>query len=208
MSDDAPAIVWFRDDLRIADHPALAVAAKTRRPLVCVYILDQNVGRPLGGAARWWLAESLRALDRGLRKLGNHLVLRRGLAAGILPALAAESGANAVCWNRRYAGAEVAVDRQIEEALGRHGVAVETFQANVLFEPERSGKPFRMFTPFWRRMCVGRGPRDPLPAPDKLPAALELDSERLDDWQLEPRHPDWAAGLRATWTPGETAGRA
>jgi deoxyribodipyrimidine photo-lyase len=124
-----------------------------------------------------------------------------------VPALAAESGAGAVYWNRRYAGSDAAVDRRIEEALRERGILVETFQANVLFEPERSGKPFRVFTPFWRRMRAGGEPRDPLPAPDKLAPAPRLESERLDDWRLEPTRPDWAVGLRATWTPGEAAGR-
>jgi deoxyribodipyrimidine photo-lyase len=207
-SDRASAIVWFRDDLRTADHPALAAAAAAApRALVCLYVLDEQCGRPLGGAARWWLAGSLRTLDHGLRKLGNRLVLRRGAAAQILAALATETGAGTVYWYRRYATAEIALDRRIEDALRAHSVAVETFQANVLFEPQRSGKSFRVFTPFWRRMCAGVEPRDPLPAPDRLPAAPRLESARLADWQLEPTRPDWAAGLRATWIRGETAGR-
>ena len=70
MTTPRPAIVWFRDDLRLADHPALHAAAKTGAPVVCLYVLDEQSAalkppeaRPLGGATRWWLAQSLRALD-------------------------------------------------------------------------------------------------------------------------------------------------
>jgi deoxyribodipyrimidine photo-lyase len=60
------SIVWFRQDLRMGDNPALAEAAK-HGPIMPVYILDETVapeGRPLGGAARWWLHHSLTRLSR------------------------------------------------------------------------------------------------------------------------------------------------
>ena len=66
MTTARPCIVWFRDDLRLADHPALHAASKTGTPVVCLYVLDEKSrvlkppeARPLGGAARWWLAQSL-----------------------------------------------------------------------------------------------------------------------------------------------------
>jgi len=59
----APILVWFRDDLRVSDHPALAAAATSGRPVVVLYVLDDDSPglRPLGAASRWWLAGSLRA---------------------------------------------------------------------------------------------------------------------------------------------------
>ena len=203
---DAPIIVWFRDDLRIADHPALAAAARAGAPLLCLYVLDEEGARPLGGASRWWLAGSLRALDQALQKKGNRLVLRRGASARIVPALAAEIGARAMHWNRRYEAQGIAADDDVAAALKRGGIAVETHHANLLVEP--TDKPPKVFTPFWRRLCAGEPPRQPLPAPARLAAAPEVTSERLDDWQLEPTKPDWAGGLRATWTPGEAGARA
>src|SRR5258708_2066930 len=98
-----PVVVWFRDDLRVADHPALSEAVAARRPVICLYLLDETPGlRPLGGAARWWLAGSLRGLAKTLGDRGVSLVLRRGHAADIVAKLAEESGASAVYWNRRY----------------------------------------------------------------------------------------------------------
>jgi deoxyribodipyrimidine photo-lyase len=202
----APVIVWFRDDLRIADHPALAAAARAGAPLLCLYVLDEEDARPLGGASRWWLAGSLRAHDHDLQKKGNRLVLRRGAAMRIVPALAAEIGARAVHWNRRHDAQGIAVDHSVAAALKKSSIAVEAHHANLLVEP--GDKPPKVFTPFWRRLCAGEAPRPPLPAPARVPAAPELTSERLDDWRLEPTKPDWAGGLRATWTPGERGARA
>lgn len=204
---DRPSIVWFRNDLRLADNPALAAAVRARGPVLCLYVLDEESPgvRALGGAARWWLAGSLRALDQSLREIGGRLVLRRGAAACVVPALAAAIGAGVVHWNRRYGAAGLKVDGAVAAALAKQGVGVETCQANLLFEPE--GKPPRVFTPFWRRMCAGLEPRQPLQTPRRIEPVSNIASDNLDDWRLEPGKPDWAGGLRATWTPGEGAAR-
>src|SRR5271154_6303074 len=97
-----PCIVWFRDDLRLSDHPALDAAARTSAGVVCLYVLDETGrpgGRPLGGAARWWLAQSLRALQKSLSATGAALILRRGPAPQTIASLAREVDARAVFWN-------------------------------------------------------------------------------------------------------------
>src|ERR1700759_3231091 len=101
MADRPPIIVWFRDDLRLSDHPALSAAAKAGAPIVGLYVLDEvSRGlRPLGGAARWWLAQSLRRLQASLQAAGSNLVLRRGTAAKVIPELARAAKASAVFWN-------------------------------------------------------------------------------------------------------------
>ncbi|MGB7120198.1 MAG: deoxyribodipyrimidine photo-lyase, partial [Bradyrhizobium sp.] len=79
---DAPCIVWFRDDLRLSDHPALHAAAATKHPMIYLYVRDETSrqagARPIGGAARWWLAQSLRALEKRLGTAGVPLLLRKG----------------------------------------------------------------------------------------------------------------------------------
>ncbi|MGN6462839.1 MAG: cryptochrome/photolyase family protein, partial [Pseudolabrys sp.] len=207
----APAIVWFRDDLRLNDHPALTAAAKTGAPLVCLYVLDDNSRglRSMGGAARWWLAQSLRALDEALREHGQRLVLRRGAAAEIVPKLAAEIGADRVHWNRRYDQPGRTVDANVINALKADGIGGSTFAGNLLAEPGtvtgKEGGP-KVFTPFWKRLRALE-PGKPLPAPRKLAAPPDLRSDRLEDWALEPSHPNWARGFRDLWTPGETGAR-
>ena len=169
----APTVVWLRDDLRLADNPALAAAAELGGPVVVVYVLDEvSPGiRPLGGASRWWLHHSLKALSESMQALGGSLVLRRGDAASEISALADELDAGAVYWNRRYTAARE-LDADLKQSLRARGRGAHSFHANLLFEPwtvtTAEGNPYRVFTPFWRA-CLERGtPRAPLPVPPRL----------------------------------------
>ena len=208
-----PVIVWFRDDLRLADHPALHAALRTQQPLVCVYVMDDgsNGVRPPGGASRWWLAQSLRALAADLSAHGQRLILRRGAAASVIPALAQDSGASAAFWTRRYDQPGIAIDNQVIERLKTLGLSGGTCPGGLLAEPHRianqAGAPMKVFTPFWKRLLALGDPRKPLPAPQALPPPVNMSSEHLDDWRLEPMHPDWAVGLRECWSVGEAAAR-
>lgn len=211
----SPSIVWFRDDLRLADHPALLAAIDRGGPVLGLYVLDDESDgvRPLGGAARWWLHHSLTALAADLRERGSHLVLRRGPAASVVRSVVADAGAGAVFWNRRYGGAERAIDAGLKEGLRADGVDVQSFAANVLFEPwtvkTGSGTPFSVFTPFWNAARNLPAPREPLPRPDEVPGLSSAPaSDDLADWELLPTTPDWAGGLRERWQPGEAAARA
>ncbi|MFY9829094.1 MAG: deoxyribodipyrimidine photo-lyase [Rhodoplanes sp.] len=209
----APAIVWFRDDLRVGDNPALAAAAKTGRPIIAAFVLDEeSTGlRPLGGASRWWLAGALRALGQSLHERGIALTLRRGAAGCAIAELARTSGATAIFWNRRDEPAGAAVDQAIATELAARGLDVQTFQASLLFEPHeartRSGAPFTVFTPFLRHVLALDEPRTPLPAPDRISGIGGIASDRLDDWALEPTTPNWAAKFEKHWMRGETAAR-
>lgn len=208
MTDSAPVLVWFRDDLRLADNPALHYAASLGRPVIPVFILDEESVeiRPLGHASRWWLHHSLESLGKDLKRLGSPLVLRRGPAETILPALVAESGATTILWNRRY-GASRAIDQRLKEAFTASGREALSFQANLLFEPwsvvNQEGKPFQVFTPFWRACRNGDLPRLPLEAPGQIPSGPTLPSDSLSEWHLLPESPDWAQKLHGYWTPGE-----
>lgn len=205
------ALVWFRDDLRLADNPALSAAAE-HGPVTAVYLLDElSPGiRPLGGATRWWLHQSLTALRSELAGRGVPLVLRRGSAAEVLPKLVAELGASGVFWNRRYGLAEREIDAALKAELRASGALVQSFAANLLWEPwiiqTGGGTPYSVFTPFWNACQSAPLPRQPLEVP-ALRAGPSAASEELADWALLPTHPDWAAGLRASWTPGETGGQ-
>lgn len=205
------SIVWFRDDLRLGDHPALRAALDRGAPVVLLYLFDQESPgiRPLGGATRWWLHHSLAAHAAEIEKRGGRLVLRRGAAEEVLPALVAETGAEAVFWNRRY-GASRDIDARLKARFTDEGLDVRSFAANLLVEPwavtTEAGEPYKVFTPFWRS-ARELPMRDPLPAPRELPAGPRVASEELDAWELLPTRPDWAEGLRAMWEPGEPAAR-
>lgn len=204
-------IVWFRDDLRIADHPALS-AALASGPSLAVYILDeQSPGiRPLGAAARWWLHHALIELRVQLAGIGVQLLLYRGRATEILPELVAASGAETVHWNRRYGGAERALDAQLKERLAESGKTAHSHAGLLLQEPwiplTQEGNPFRVFTPFYNAMQrLPLRPALPVPPAQHLANGVfpALEDEDLAEWKFLPTSPDWSGGLAATWEPGE-----
>jgi deoxyribodipyrimidine photo-lyase len=213
-----PVIVWFRDDLRLADNPALSTAAASGRPLLAVFVHDEKTEglRPLGGAALWWLHGALEALSDGLAARGGRLFFFRGPAADLIERLAVDSRAAAIYWNRRYDEAGQLVDKKLEAALRQRGLVVESFNGHLLHEPwtmAKQGKPFRVFSAFWRAACRLGAPPRPIPAPQTLsfsvlPQALGARVVALADLALEPKSPDWAGGLRATWQRGEPGAQA
>ena len=204
------AILWFRRDLRVSDNPALEAAVATGRPVLPVYILDDDDAgdwRP-GGASRWWLHGSLAALGSALERHSNELVLRRGSAATVLAALVEETDASHVFWNRRYEPWAKARDEEIKSMLKASGVDAQSFNGSLLREPwevqTKAGAPYKVFTPYWRALRALGEPPAPSPAPeDILAPAQRPESDGLDSWELRPTTPDWAAGLRETWQPGE-----
>ena len=209
-----PSIVWFRDDLRLADNPALRAALDRGEPVIALYVLDEESPgiRPLGGAARWWLHHSLASFGERLRERGGTLVLRRGPADRVVRETVTDAAAGAVFWNRRYGGPEREVDAGLKSALREDGVEVSSFPGSLLFEPwtvrTGAGTPFSVFTPFWRACLALPAPRTPLPEPREVGGLRRAAaSDSLDDWALLPTRPDWAGGLREAWEPGEPSAR-
>jgi deoxyribodipyrimidine photo-lyase len=213
MGSDRPAIVWFRQDLRLADNPALAAAHADSRPVIPLYILDEAPPlRALGGASRWWLDKSLAALAADLEAIGSRLILRRGSALTVLRAMALETGAGSVFWNRVYDGAGVERDTAVKAALRDDGLTCESFNAGLLNEPwavkTGAGGAFKVFTPYWRAArAMVEDPRA-APRPRTLAAPAEWPrSEPLASWRLHPTRPDWSGGF-ADWAPGEAGATA
>lgn len=209
MRDRPPSLLWFRQDLRLTDNPALSAAVSGEGPVIPVYIWapEEEGDWPPGGASKWWLAQSLAALNAALDRRGSRLIVRRGPSQQTLLELAKETGAKAVYWNRRYEPAAVGRDGEIKSQLREQQLKAESFNSNLLFEPwtirNQSGQPFRVFTPFWRTCLktslppISAGDSERFAAPEKWPASLDL-----SDLGLMPRV-DWAAGFRELWQPGE-----
>jgi deoxyribodipyrimidine photo-lyase len=202
-------IVWFRQDLRLADNAALGAALESGMPIVPVFIFapaEEGHWAP-GGAARWWLHHSLARLDEDLRRVGSKLCLRAEPdSRAALQRLAQECGATRVLWNRRYEPAAILRDRGIKAALRAGGLDVDSYNSALLREPweakTQSGGPYQVFSPFWRHCLAQADPAEPSAAPASLPAPRHWPaSQSLDDLALLPRR-DWAAGFDAAWTPG------
>ncbi len=207
-------IVWFRLDLRLADNPALAAAVKRGGAVVPVFIYAPEEEAPWepGAASRWWLHQSLNRFELRLRELGSKLIIRRGSSLETLAALAKETSAEAVFWNRRYEPAVIARDSKVKEALRGQGLTAESFNAALLHEPwtiqNQSRKPFQVFTPFWKNCLAQAEPARPLSAPKQLSAPSKWPkSLALDELELEPKV-NWAEGFRAAWQPGEAGATA
>jgi deoxyribodipyrimidine photo-lyase len=203
----APSIVWFRQDLRLADQAALAAAAAAG-PVIPVYVLDdEGPGKwATGGAQRWWLHHSLAAFAAALEKLGAPLILRRGRAEAVLADLVRESGAACVHALRHYEPWWVVAQDRLAEQVPLH-----LHDGYLLSDPRclrtASGGRFRIFTPFWRALEQRMPPPAPRSAPERLIAPEKLPaSDALADWKLLPEQPNWATGF--DWVPGEAGAAA
>ncbi len=211
---DAPALLWFRQDLRLSDHAALHAALRHGRRVLPVFVLDDAAAGAWapGGAARWWLHHSLAALTDRLKQLGAPLVLRRGSALEQIPLLAKEIGAAEVHTGGGPEPWARALDRDVANALQTHGIGFHRHRTRMLFNPEAirngTGGAYGVYTPFANACRAAGGPHPPLPAPVAIASPTPPASDLLADWGLLPKRPDWAGGLRKNWQPGEAGGQA
>lgn len=203
------ALVWFRRDLRLDDQPALHAALEAGHAPVPVYIHapeEEGAWAP-GAASDAWLQRSLHALDAQLRQRGSRLLALRGPSEAALRTLAAQCGAAAVYWNRKYEPATQARDAGIKRGLREAGIAAESFNGSLLFEPwelaTRQGEPYRVFTPFWRSALAQWRLPAHLPAPRTLPALPDgMEGLAPDALGLAPAR-GWDRGFWEAWQPGQ-----
>ena len=205
------AIVWFRKDLRLADHPALDAALQANKEIIPVFIWDEEEGGNWspGAASRWWLHHSLASLGSSIAKLGGSLILARGKSAQVLPGLAQAHQADQVFYGRCYDPAGIATQEAVEEACDLQGINTESFNSSLLQEPwetkNGTGKPFQVFTPYWRksRPIIYREAAGY--SVNKLTFAQGLSAgSSLDGLGLLPEHP-WHNKLGEHWEVSEDA---
>ena len=201
-------ILWLRHDFRLDDNPAL-IAAAARGAVVPAFIWAPEEEAPWepGAASRWWLHQSLEKLSAAFAKAGAPLLIRRGPSLEALRKLVKETGATHVAWNRRYEPAVITRDTGIKKALAADGLDVESFNGALLYEPmhvaTKEGKPYQVFSPFWRALLGRDEPAEPVPPPKKLKAAeKQPKSVSIESLGLLPTI-DWAGTMRKTWSPGE-----
>lgn len=203
-------LLWFRQDLRLADNPALAAALQTGLPVLPVFILedDSSSQRRAGGAARWWLHESLTALDKALQVRGSRLLCFRGEAGDVLQRLCCEYGVESVFWNRLYDPRVQERDATIKAALKQTGIAVGSFASYLLFEPWRvkngAGNPYRVFTPFAKASMVADWTElgQIFAAPDNISAPQQtFQSSSVEALDLLPQI-NWYGEMAENWKPG------
>ena len=202
-----PVLMWFRQDLRLADHPALCAAAAAG-DVIPVYILDDETPGPwrMGAASRWWLHRSLESLGSQLP-----LLLRRGAADKVLHDLLRETGAGAIYFTRDYAPWSGALENRVKDVCAALSATCHRYGGFLLHEPEAirtgQGEPYKVYTPFSRACFAKREPRPPRAAPAIKFWNEAVASDALADWRLLPTRPNWAKAFETQWQPGETGAR-
>ncbi|MEL6747567.1 MAG: deoxyribodipyrimidine photo-lyase, partial [Pseudomonadota bacterium] len=147
-----PIILWYRQDLRLIDHPALRAAHDSGRPVIPLFIWHDDAepiaDTRIGGAARWWLHHSLDALDQSLQERGSQLIIRKGAPATVLPEIVEETGATALYFTRRYEARETEREQALRDALAGPDFEVKRFGGRLLREPSdvetKSGGPYKV----------------------------------------------------------------
>lgn len=215
------AILWLRQDLRLGDNPALRACCTRGSKLAIVFIDDpaEQTLSTLGAASRVWLHHSLQSLDQDLKQRGQRLLYMQGDSYRVLKLLVEELDAGFVAWNRCYEPASLARDTKIKKAIGEL-TEVESFNGVLHAEPwevlKGDGTPYRVYTPFYRRVAVDFPPAKPLATPKSLPQVISQATIKklpdpasvhtLDDLKMLPAL-DWHIGMMRSWSVGEAAAR-
>ncbi|WP_339779813.1 deoxyribodipyrimidine photo-lyase [uncultured Thalassospira sp.] len=221
------AVMWFRNDLRLSDNPALNAAVtwanSNNGAVLPIYILDDVMENQLGGATRWWLKKSLGALETSIAQTGaavekqspgQSLHLFRDNAQQVISRLCNDHNIAAIFWNRSYdpqsLHRDAAIKNQCRDVLD---LRCESFNSHLLFEPWEvktgAGTSFKVFSPFWRACLKMPPPLPPKPAPKAIPLSglVPENAVSLPDLDLSPKPFDWTTGLADRFTPGEQAAR-
>ena len=159
----APVVLWFRRDLRLSDHPALAQAAR-QGPITALFVMDDVLLRAARPLRRAYFLQTLRALDRRLRALGGALTVRAGRPEHVVPAVAKEARASAVHITADFAPYGSVRDQRVAKALG--AVPLNATGSPYAAAPgevvKTDGRPYEVFTPFYRSW-LAREPEPPAP---------------------------------------------
>lgn len=210
MNKQSIIIHWFRQDLRLADNPALYQACQ-QGTVLPVYILDDAPAAKcaLGAASRVWLHYSLHALNRSLN---NHLCCYKGNALELLLALTRRYAVTSVYYNACYEPWRRTQDAAITQALQAQNIQVVKKSGALLWNPEQvtkqDGTPYKVFTPFYEKGCLkADAPRTPLPTPARMNLLHDTQAHAINNLELLPSH-NWHKQLTQHWQIGEEGAHA
>lgn len=202
------AILWFRQDLRLTDNPALHHIAQHYEDFIPLYIWDETDPICMGSAQKWWLHHSLSALDASLKDVyKSPLVLLKGDPLIVLEKIIQKTKAQGLFWNRCYEPHAIKRDTKIKNSF-KNIINVESFNGSLLSEPwevlTKSKSPFRVFTPFVKATFHHLSPRKPIDLSRALKFKhADVKGEPLDSWKLLSSRPPKAANFSSVWEPGE-----
>lgn len=204
------AIVWLRNDLRLTDNMAIQAAIDSKQAVLPLFIYDQFTSRPLGGASKWWLNNSLAALRQDLKVIGADLIIKKGNAKNVLEQIAAELNITHIFWNRRYDQACINQDSAIKDFFTKQNIICKSFKGHLLFEPHtiknNQGNHFKVFSAFWKHCLTHANIEKPIQKPThlKFEENFKKLSKPLESLELIPQN-NWTENLSKHWQPGETS---
>lgn len=180
-------IVWYRNDLRLHDHPALATAIEDADTVIPLFIFDKKIyaGRNAGSNRNRFLLQSLDDLRQQLQAKGGNLIIRDGAPEDVLLALAQEFGAKAVYYTADFTPYAIQRDVAVKRVIGDNGIEFRSFPGRLIVSSldklsTASGSPYKVFTPFYKSwLKVGRRAVTSPPQHIKLPSNIAIGSMPL-----------------------------
>lgn len=204
--------IWFRQDLRLIDNPALYFASQENHPLLCLYIFDQNALPKMGSAQKWWLYHSLKSLEQALHNKGLQLHYLSGDPSSLMLEVIKRCAVQSLYWNRCYEPYQLKRDLAISRILEEKNIPVQIFDRFLLQAPweglNQKNQPYQVFTQYWKNANRIRQPPALYPAP-AFKTVHQADFTNLqicttlEDQNLLPTQPDWSTPFTTYWTPGE-----
>lgn len=222
VANNTNAIVWFRRDLRISDNEALTNALKDSIKPICVYIYNPEEESPwvIGSASKWWLHHALEDLQNSLLSINLDLLFYTGDSLSVLESIVKTTSASKIYWNRMYDPETVLRDTNIKTYFEKQGIEVQSSKGSLLKEPweikNGSGKPYQVFTPFWKTLSkelvvdVKKSFKEKPPRKAEIPLENKkidpdsLSNLTLQDLKLLPTI-SWDANFYDLWKPTENA---
>lgn len=200
-------LYWHHLDLRLSDNPALYWACQQKQPVLPIFIYDDQEGKPfpIGSASKWWLHHSLNKLQESYKAQSTQLLIRQGDTLTHLLQLVEKYDVNTVCWNRDRNPILRKRDEKIINELKAHDIRVHIESADLLYDHDiirnKSGKPYAVFTPFWKNCLKEYIPVKPKPMP-KVPAFKSKEKTTIDSLNLLPEK-SWDQAFYNLWEIGE-----
>jgi deoxyribodipyrimidine photo-lyase len=151
-------IVWFRSELRIHDHPALALAVREAEYVLPLFILNEELihGDHSSSNRNRFLLDCLEDLKVSLKKTGADLIIRSGKAEVELSKLVKEASAEAVYYTADYTPFSIKRDKAVSAAMEKIGIEFRSLPGRLAVSSlqklhTKSGTPHKVFTPFWKQ---------------------------------------------------------
>ncbi len=201
-------LVWFRNDLRTHDQPALVAACQsTQQEVLALYLLnpEADTQHDTADVRTDFDRRTLAQLQLALQQLGIPLLLRAVNGdlqiPGLLLELCRHYSISTVFFNREHGPDEQRRDQRVTDLLHQHAIKLQYYEEACIVAPGRvereTGQPYKVFTPFKKKWLTLLPTQAPLPAPHRRPASLVTADS------LPPLNPQIAASLRQLWPAGE-----